>query len=36
MYSMLPADSLSGALEIICCFFTLTAAMASYLLTLRF
>ena len=36
MYSMIPAETLAGALEIVCCFFTLAVAMLSYVLTLRF
>lgn len=35
MYPVIPIDSMSGTIEIVCCFFTVVAAFFSYLLTLR-
>lgn len=35
MYSVIPADALAGALQMLICLFTVLAAFASCLLTLR-
>ncbi len=35
MYTSFSADSLTGAFEIVCYFFTVVAAVLSYLMTLR-
>jgi hypothetical protein len=35
MVPVLPADAMAGALEMVACLFTLVAALASCLLTLR-
>lgn len=36
MYSILSPESYQQAFEMVCCFFTIVAAIISYLLTLRF
>ena len=36
MYPIIPGDAMAGALEMVCCFFTVVAAVGSCLLTLRF
>ncbi len=36
MYSMLPGDAMTGALEMVCYCFTVAAAVISCLLSLRF
>lgn len=36
MYSMMPVENLANAFELISCFFTLLAVVASYLFTMRF
>lgn len=36
MYPFVPADALTGALEMVCVFFTVIAAVVGYLLTMRF
>ena len=35
MYSIIPADSYVHAFEMVCCFFTILAVFASYILTMR-
>lgn len=35
MHLMIPTDSLTGALELLCYLFTIVGAVASYLLALR-
>lgn len=35
MFSFVPDVSLANAFEIICCFFTIIVAFASYFLTVR-
>jgi hypothetical protein len=36
MYSVIPAESYAQAFQMVCCFFTIIAAFASYILTMRF
>ncbi len=36
MDAFLPTDSMNNAFEMICCFFTVIAAFASYLFAMRF
>ncbi len=36
MYPFVPGDAVIGAMEMVCCFFTILAAFASYLFSLRF
>ncbi len=36
MYPVIPADSYAQAIEMACCFFAVLAALASYILTMRF
>jgi len=33
---LIPHDAMGGALEMVCCLFTIIAAVVSYLLTMRF
>ena len=35
MYPIIPADAMGGALQMVCCFFTIVAAFISCLFTLR-
>ena len=35
MYSIIPADNYAQAFEMVCCFFTIVAVFASYILTMR-
>ncbi len=35
MYPIIPGNAMAGTLEMVCCFFTVVAAVVSYLLTLR-
>ena len=36
MYPILPEDTMFGAVEMVCYFFTFVGAVLSYVLTLRF
>lgn len=36
MLPFLPAETMVGAVEMVCCFFTILAAVASCLWTMRF
>ena len=35
MYPFVPAEAMAGAVELVCCFFTVAAAVVSCLLSLR-